>query len=181
MVHHVQRVFAVIGCIFLLSLATQGMATEYDHTIQSPNKKMTFSWKIEGDQLAIKVSAETKGWIGVGFNPSHMMKDANIIIGYVKNGKTVITDQFGKSTISHEEDEKAGGASNVTVIGGKEEGHKTTLEFAIPLNSGDSHDKPIDVHGETELMLAYGAQDVIVIKHQYRTEMKVNLTTGKVQ
>ena len=172
---------ALCASLLLLGLATTGFAAGYAHSIQSPNQKITFSWTVEGDRLAIKVSAKTKGWVGVGFNPSRMMKDANFIIGYVRDGKVKLTDQFGKTNFSHAEDTSAGGMRNVTPVGGEEKDGMTSLEYTIPLDSGDSHDRKLDIKGDTTLLLAYGAQDNLFMKHQYHTEMVVNLSTGEVK
>lgn len=155
-------------------------AADYDHTVEAKN--ISFSWKIDGDNLAGKVSAKTDGWVGVGFNPTNKMKDANYVIGYVKDGKVKIVDEFGETATGHKADDKLGGADNVKVVGGTEEGGMTTIEFEIPLNSGDDKDGVLDPKGDTKLLLAYGAgRDSFRSKHKYREEMIVNLSTGEMK
>lgn len=163
-----------------LILVSQAFAAEYDHTVEA--KDISFSWKIDGDNLAGKVSAETEGWVGVGFNPSNKMKDANFVVGYVKKGKVTIEDDFGETATSHKSDDKIGGTNNVTVVGGSEEDGITTIEFVIPLNSGDEKDGVIDPNADTILLLAYGSgRDSFRMKHRYREEMIVNLSTGEIK
>ncbi len=149
----------------------------YDHEIQ--DKKISFAWKIDGDKLAVKMAAETDGWVGIGFNPSSKMKDANFVLGYVKKGKAKIKDEYGDSERSHKSDKKLGGSTDAVLVNGTEEGGITTIEFTLPLNSGDKNDGVIDPNGDTIVLLAYGAgRDSFKSKHKYRSTIKVNLATG---
>lgn len=159
-------------------LASQAIAADYDHTVEAKN--ISFSWKIDGENLAGQVSAKTEGWVGVGFNPSNKMKDANYVLGYVKDGKVKIIDDFGVTATGHKSDTKIGGTDDVTVVGGTEEGGITTIQFVIPLNSGDDKDGVIDPNADTVLLLAYGAgRDSFRSKHKYREVLTVNLGTGE--
>ena len=176
---NIQTVIAGIGLILLGSL-TNVQAAQYDHEVQ--DKKITFAWKVDGDRLAIKLSAQTSSWVGIGFNPSKMMKDANFVLGYVKDGKVEITDEFGNEDNNHSPDSKLGGNEDVTLVGGSEEGGMTTIEFTMPLQSADKNDSAITVDGDTTVLLAYGVgRDSFKAKHQYRTAMKVNLASGASQ
>ncbi|WP_136806127.1 DOMON domain-containing protein [Desulfosediminicola flagellatus] len=169
-----------IGCFLVFGVASQGIAADYDHTVEA--KKMTFSWKIDGENLAGKLTAETDGWVGVGFNPSEKMKDANYVIGYVKKGVVTIVDEFGTTSTGHKNDTKLGGTEDVKVVGGSEEGGITTIEFSIPLKSEDKNDGNIDVTADTTVLLAYGAgRDSLKSKHKFRTTMTINLGTGEVK
>ena len=56
---------------------------------------MRFEWKIDGANLHVRLSAKTTGWVAVGFDSTSAMKDANLIIGYVKDGRAVLRDDFG--------------------------------------------------------------------------------------
>jgi len=179
MVFRISRTIA-LGCCLVFGTAVQGLAADYDHTVEAEN--ISFSWKIEGDNLAGKVSAKTEGWVGVGFNPSEKMKDANIILGYVKNDKVTVVDDFGSSATGHKDDDDIGGTRDVTVVGGSEENGVTTIEFVIPMQSSDAKDSKLEKDGDTVLLLAYGAgRDSFFSKHKYRTSMTVNLGTGEVK
>lgn len=170
----------VVGCCVLLGTAGQVLAAEYEHTIEA--KDIAFSWKIDGDKLAGKIAAKTDGWVGVGFNPSQKMKDANYVIGYVKDGEVTVVDEFGTTSTGHKNDDDLGGTNDVTVVGGTEEGGVTTIEFIIPLQSADEKDGKLEVDGDTVVLLAYGAgRDSLKSKHKFRTSMTVNLGTGAVK
>ncbi|MGW8193281.1 MAG: DOMON domain-containing protein [Desulforhopalus sp.] len=166
--------------LVLFGSVLNGHAADYAHELK--DKDITFAWSVDGDKLAVKLSAKTEGWVGIGFNPSQEMKDAGFILGYVKKGEVKIVDHFGVDENRHEPDEKLGGTSDVTVVGGSEEGGVTTIEFTIPLQPADKHDASIDPQGESVVLLAYGAgRDSFRAKHKYRSAFKVNLSTGDSQ
>lgn len=175
-----KRTFAATAAVvfaFFTFMAIPAQSVEYQHSLTV--EKMTFDWSVAGDQLAVKLSAPTTGWVAVGFNPSSKMKDANIIIGYVKDGKVKIEDDFGMAATQHKMDDKIGGTDNVTVVGGTEEGKTTTIEFSIPLNSGDEKDGVIDPAADTTVILGYGGdRDSFKMKHAFRDTIVVNLSTG---
>ena len=168
---------SMIFCMALI-VSSKANAVTYDHEITV--QKMVVSWKIDGANIDIKVSAPTKGWVGIGFNPSDEMKDAKFILGYVKDGKTVLTDDFGVADTNHQPVESLGGKSDVTPVGGSLQAGTTTIEFSMPLVSTDSKGCKIDPAGSTIMLLAYGPDnDSFRIKHKFRTKITVNLTTGE--
>lgn len=174
-----KRGYVVIVCCIIATFVFVGsvQATEYAHTIDT--KKMSFAWKVDGEKLLVKLSAKTTGWVGIGFNPSKKMKDADYVLGYVKKGEAKIRDDFGTEEKKHKADEKLGGSSDATLIGGTEVDGTTTLEFSLPLSSGDKYDTTIDPAGDTIVLLAYGGKrDSYISTHKYRSTLKVNLTSG---
>ena len=154
-------------------------AGNYDFTIDLG--KMQFEWKVDGSNLNIYLKAKTKGWVGVGFNPTKRMKNANILIGYVKRGKVSIRDDFGYAQTGHKSDEKIGGQNNITKISGSERGGHTELKFTIPLDSGDPKDSLINVSKDITMMFAFGKSDNYRLKHKFFKKIKINLGTGKHQ
>lgn len=173
---NIQKIIVGMSAVLCLIVANV-QAAEYDHEVK--DKNISFAWKVVGDTLAVKLSAETEGWVGIGFNPIDEMKGANFILGYVKNGEVKLDDDFGIDENSHKSDTKLGGTSDITLVGGSESGGMTTIEFTIPLQSADKNDTKIDVNGDTTVLLAYGAgRDSFLSKHKYRTALLVNLSTG---
>jgi len=152
-------------------------AASYDHEVKGKN--ISFAWKIDGTTLNGKISAKTDGWVAVGFNPSDKMKDANIVIGYVKNGRVTLDDQFGDKMTGHSADKDLGGTNDVTLVSGTEEGGMTTIEFTMPMDSGDKYDRVLTADADTTLLLAYGPdRDSLRPHHQWRGAKIVNLSTG---
>ncbi len=166
---------AVAAAIISLALSVQ--AADYDHEVEA--RGMTFAWSVDGDTLNGKMSARTGGWVAVGFNPSSKMKDANIIIGYVKDGEGVIADHFGDSATSHKDDTELGGTTDVTLVAAGEENGMTTIEFTMPMNSGDAYDNVVSADGDTVLLMAFGPdRDSFRPRHTFRGSKTVNLATG---
>lgn len=171
------------GFVFLL-ISGLGLSTpfaqSYDHEVEV--KDMTFAWKIDGDTLHAKMSAKTKGWVAVGFNPSDKMQDATFILGFVKDGKAEIADHFGDKAVGHSADTKLGGTEDAVLVGGTEENGYTTIEFTYPMNSSDKYDSVLDKDGDTVLLLAYGPdRDSLKPRHKYKTSKTINLGSGAVK
>ncbi len=154
------------------------LASEYDHKLQVKN--MDVHWSIDGDKIHVKLSAKTKGWVAIGFDPEKAMQGANIIIGAVKNGKVKIEDHYGDRKRGHSKDEKLGGENHVLDPKGSEEDGITTITFTLPLDSGDKWDKPIDPSKLSRIMIAYGSgRDSFKAGHSYRGVYDINYTTGE--
>jgi len=146
----------LLSLAFLMGFAMNSVAAEYDH--------------------------ETTGWVGIGFNPKDAMEGADYILGYVKDGKVKLRDDYGDTKRNHKEDEKLGGTSDITVVGGEEKGKNTTVEFSIPLNSGDKYDTVLNPEENTVVLLAFGgSRDSMRSKHKYRATLNVNLSSGDVE
>ena len=136
---------------------------------------ITLQWKISDSLLEVIVSAPTDGWVAVGFDPSSLMKDANIIIGFIRDGDPEIRDDFGSWYTSHDSDESLGGSNDVIIRGGSESGKKTEFAFALPLDSGDPNDRAL-VEGKTySVILAYGTVDDFSTRHKKRTRVEITL------
>ncbi len=136
---------------------------------------VNLQWKVDGANLQVVVRAPTQGWVGVGFGPTTMMKDANFIIGYVQDGQVVITDQFGTQLTAHASDESLGGKNDITAQAGSESDGNTEISFTIPLDSGDRYDKAL-VAGQTyPVLLAYGAEDDFEIRHDQKARSRVQI------
>ncbi|MBN2379417.1 PKD domain-containing protein [candidate division WOR-3 bacterium] len=133
------------------------IVVEQDEYQEITKEEITLKWKTYGDNLYVVLSAPTTGWVSVGLDPSaDNHKDANIIIGYVKEGVPYIQDNYGTSQYLHEADVELGGTDDVQSWMGTEIEGVTEISFSIPLDSGDPYDKPL-LPGETyKVILAHG-------------------------
>ena len=168
----------VLGTLCLLLTSSFASASGYTHELE--DKKMSFAWKVDGENLLVKMSAQTEGGGGIGFNSTEKMKDANFVLGYVKKGKAKIIDEYGTSKTAHKNDEKLGGTTDAVLINGTEEGGVTTIEFSMPLKNDDAKDQNLTVDGDTIVLLAYGSgRDSFKSTHKYRGTFSVNLGSGE--
>jgi hypothetical protein len=132
---------------------------------------ITLQWKVDGSDLDVILSAPTTGWVAVGFDPSSRMQGANIILGKVETGTPIVRDDFGSAPTDHTEDV----ITNVTVNGGTEVDGITTVSFSIPLDSGDSNDKPLAEGESYRVLLSYGSSDDFDQKHSTRTSVSITI------
>lgn len=125
----------------LAALALSAAAQAYAQTPVSGEKNgISFSILVKGTQAEITVSAPYRGWVGIGFNPTSRMKNADFLIGYVKDGVAYARDDFGTGTGSHKADAEIGGRNDLLSFGGSEKDGTTTLTFVVPIDSGDAKD-----------------------------------------
>jgi hypothetical protein len=112
------------------------------------------------------------GWAGVGFSNRSGKPGTNIILGAVSNGTVTIEDHYGVTKELHLPDR----TSSLLAIGGSETNGETTLEFVIPLASGDSQDVTL-VPGQTvAVILAYQAtQDSFTALHTTYSQLQITL------
>jgi hypothetical protein len=135
--------YSRIGFSLVLLLALGTAAFAQNEPIVAEASGIKLSIVLKGDTAEVTVSAPVTGWVAVGFDPSNRMKDANFLIGYVKNGVAAARDDFGVGATSHAEDEKIGGKNNIISFSGTESDGTTTMTFIIPRDSGDSKDHPL--------------------------------------
>jgi hypothetical protein len=125
----------------------------------SKQTEIAFDWEATESDLIVTLQAPTKGWIAVGFPSTKTMKDANFIIGFVKNNKVYLRDDYATGFDDHESDLTLGGIDNVKLIKGSEKRGITRISFSIPLISGDQFDPDIEMNTQTAVFLAYGSHD----------------------
>lgn len=128
---------------------------------QTSAANVTLEYRVTQDaqNLEVKLTAPTTGWIAVGFNPTSVMRNANIIIGFVGGAVSTIRDDWGVSNTSHTADVGLGGSSDVTLVTGSETDGSTMLHFTLPLDSGDQYDRPLQVGQSYPVILARGANN----------------------
>ena len=152
----------LISTIVIILCATMGYTQEFQKLEKNGVK---LEWKAKGVSLTIRVSASTLGWVAVGIDPSTKMKDADYIIGYVKDGIATVEDQFGDTPYSHKRDKDLGGKDSILMKAGSEKNGVTTLTFSILLDSGDTYDKKIVAGKKYTVIVAYGSADSMTMKH----------------
>ncbi len=170
-------------CVFMVAalallFPAYASAMEYQHKLEANN--MAVSWSIDKEQIHVKLTAKTTGWVAIGFDPEKAMQGADIIIGAVKKGKVRIEDHYGDRKRGHSPDKKLGGDNHVLNPTGEEVDGVTTICFSLALDSGDKWDKPIHAEGTSRMMIAYGSgRDSFKSRHQYRAVYDINYSTGE--
>jgi len=116
----------------------------------------SFSYTIKNNALSFTVSYPGDCWVAVGFNPGWVMKNANIVIGTIVNGASMVSDEFGDGMFSHKPDTLLKGTNDLISGTCSVQNNVTTLTFSIPLNSGDKKDCLLESGKTVKLIFAAG-------------------------
>jgi hypothetical protein len=153
---------------------TKGLiyANEYANSLYDPTTGMSLFWQNDSTNLYVGVVSPGTGWVGVGFSNRYGKPGSNIIIGAVANGMVTVQDNYGVTKELHLADK----ASSLLAIGGSEVGGETTIEFVIPLASGDSQDVTLAPGQTAAVILAYQAtQDSFTAEHTRYSQTTIAL------
>jgi hypothetical protein len=133
------------------------------------------NWTDDEKYVYVGLKVKTTGWVALGIQPGSTMKDADIVLGFVKDGKTTVFDQFSTGSYGpHSLDTALGGNSDILEYGGKEDGGYTTIEFKRLLDTGDKYDQPL-LKGVNQIIWAYGSDDTLELKHIIRGYGEIDL------
>ncbi|RQW81223.1 MAG: DUF2202 domain-containing protein [Methanothrix sp.] len=103
---------------------------------------LEISWKNDAESLYMALNGSGGGWISIGFEPSEWMKDADIIMGSVQNGRATVLDEYCTGNYGpHENDTNLGGTYDIEQFGGSASGQNTVIEFNRRMNTTDRFDK----------------------------------------
>jgi hypothetical protein len=135
----------------------------------------TIHWRSDEQYIYIGMTAKTSGWVAMAFQPGSRMKDADMIFGFVNDGKVEVYDLYSTGNFGpHALDTELGGTDNILNYSGKEGGGVTTIEFKRQLRTEDEYDIPIS-KGINEIIWAYGSSDSLTVKHSTRGYGEINL------
>jgi hypothetical protein len=146
------------------SVKVDGLISEKEYAFTVPLEKMTVVVTRTADTLFVGLSAQTKGWVALGFG-SERMDGAHLFIGTVTDGTASISQQLG-SGHSHKEISENLKIDYAVV----EDSGSTTLEIAL---------KTSDViavgQKEIAILASFGGTDKINAYHSARGSITFQL------
>ncbi len=147
-------------------------AGEYRHTVTRSDFDVHYT--VDDVYAWFGLKARTAGWVAIGFEPSSRMKDADLVLGMVKNGEAMISDQFSTDMYGpHFPDTELGGTNDILDYGGREENGYTVIEFKRLLATDDEFDR--DITGDSvSIIIAYGSTDDFSRQHAWRQSLRIN-------
>jgi len=147
---------------------------EYAHAIEAGGFQVYWS----NDQAFLRVGLRSPGtgYMAIGFDPDHRMQGANYILCAMRGGHVVTRDDYGTGPLAHEPDIAHGGRNDVVEAAGTELNGQTTVEFVIPLNSGDPMDKRLEPGNTYKVLVAYhSSSDDFSERHSQRGVGEIRL------
>ena len=94
----------------------------------SPDETFYMEWELVGDRIDVKMSAQTTGWLAVGFTKQFDTQITDIVVGHIdSHGTAIVSDR--KSSPPHEGIPEVDDVSDVEVLLGGQEGGWTFLAF----------------------------------------------------
>ncbi len=144
----------------------------YPQHLREGRTGMDLWWRNGLAVLLVGVRAPGTGWVAVGFDPERMMQGADFIIGAVSGEELAIEDHHGHLPTGHRKDEH----QDILAAGGQIAEGALTLQFVIPLHSGDPDDNTL-VPGESyTVLLAYHRSSTsFTVRHTARAAATITL------
>lgn len=131
--------------------------------------------RVDGDDVSLALRGRTTGYLALGIGAERAMKNADILMFYVRDGRAYAEDTYSTGIFGpHLPDVKLGGRDDIEQVGGSEADGITVVEFRRKLDTGDPRDKPLRP-GENKVIWAVGRGDDINAKHIRRGSGILNL------
>ncbi len=131
---------------------------EYSNSYIDPNDEFKLYWKINEDIIYLAMVGNTTGWVGIGFDPGFIVKDADMIIGWVNSSGAYAFDAYATEVVGgFKLDTALGGANNLLAWNGTQTNTQTIIEFSRPLETNDRYDKIIVPDKNTTIIWAIGS------------------------
>ena len=147
---------------------------EYAHAMEADGFRVY--WTNTATVLRMGLFSPGTGYVAIGLDPDRRMQGANFILGAVRNGRTEVRDDYGTGLLSHSADIDNGGSSDILAYAGRELNGQTTIEFIIPLDSGDPLDKPLEPGNTYEILVAFhDTDDSFSARHSQRGSGELRL------
>jgi hypothetical protein len=157
------------------SWTADGIISPGEYTKTKAYSDYEISWSNDATYVYIGMKAKTPGWVAVGFGAESMMKNADIVMGYVADGKAQVDDDFSTGEFGpHPVDTQLGGTSDIIESAVKVDNGYTTVEFKRKLDTGDKYDKPL-VKGTNKIIWAYGSEPKATLKHMARGSGEIDI------
>ncbi|KAL9960044.1 hypothetical protein ACROYT_G033439 [Oculina patagonica] len=149
-------------CVFLAHLfvlqASADLALEHSFFAsldEDENVKLYWNVSTANKEIIFTVEAKTTGWIGFGISTGQgKMKGADIVIGWVKDGKPYFKDRHADGHVMPKVDAQ----QDYELISLKEKSGKTIMKFKRKFDTCDPQDNKIEA-GTTKVIYAYHPDD----------------------
>jgi hypothetical protein len=161
-------VLAMIGsAVYAVDVNGTIARGEYPREMSFDNGNFRLLWKIQGDAIFMAIDAKAAGWVAIGFDPTNIMANADMIFGIVdKSGKLQSIDAWSTGMFGpHPPDQDQGGQNSILASAAGRSRDRVVFEFSRKLNTADRLDKVIPAKGSFKVIWAYSSSPQFNAKH----------------
>lgn len=153
-------------------------AKEYANVFKHAASGINVNYTILGDTIYIGLESPSKGWTGIGFNPSGDKKDgADMYMFLFEAGKLMASDMVMlKATGAPKLDTAEGGKDSLLSSAGSSSDKGVVVEFNRKLDTKDKTDQPILVGKVNKVLLAVGEDPSLTKAHKRGARWEVEIT-----
>lgn len=187
------RIFSVALIILFISSSLSAVAAsapaidgiladgEYPNAADLDKGNFRLLWRFEGDRIHMAIDAKASGWVSVGFEPTSVMANSDMIFGILgKDGKLQSVDAWSTGMFGpHPPDTNQGGKDDLLSSAAVRTGDRVVFEFARLLSTGDKFDKPIPRTGKFKVIWAYSSSLSFTAKHQKAGSVILDMGASK--
>ncbi|MFA6366096.1 MAG: DOMON domain-containing protein [Candidatus Hydrogenedentales bacterium] len=132
---------------------------EYARETSFDNGNFRLLWKIQGDAIFMAIDAKAAGWVAIGFEPTNIMANADMIFGIVdKSGRLQSIDARSTGMFGpHPPDLNQGGQDSILAAAAGRSQDRVVFEFSRKLNTSDKLDNVIPAKGSIKIIWAYSS------------------------
>jgi len=139
---------------------------EYSKDLTLSGGRYIVHWKNDAETLYMALEGRADGFVAIGFEPSQAMKDADMVMGWVKGGEATVLDLYSTGIYGpHPPDEDLGGTNDLLESGGAEFDGWTVIEFKRKMETGDEFDKPFKPGQTVDIIWSMSGADSLDIRH----------------
>lgn len=151
---------------------------EYANTYKHAQSGINLSWQVVGDTIYMAFTSPSKGWTGLGFNPSGDKKDGGDMYMFMFDAsKLMALDMFmTKATGAPKLDTDEGGKNDILASAGTSSSTGMVVEFSRKLDTKDKTDEAILLGKTNKLLLAVGETPSATKSHKRGDRWEVDVT-----
>ena len=151
----------------------------FNQTLQADLYRL--SWTVDGDIIHLAIEAHTTGWIALGLEPTLLMQDADLILGWWNSTTDFqVVDAYSTGqTGPHPPDTEIGGSYDILTWLASQSDGWTRIELTRRLDTGDPRDHVIRTNGTMSVMWAVSDTRDYEAKHAQRGLAEVGFGSGE--
>lgn len=159
-----------------ISWTSDGVISQNEYKNSKNFGRLSVFWSNDDTYLYMAIQGQTSGWISIGFEPTNVMKDADMVFGWISNSTPTILDLYSTGAFGpHPPDIELGGKDDLIEKSGTESNGITYIEFKRKLNTGDKYDKVFTRGQNIEIIWGIGSSDSLNSPHDSRGSGNITL------